>query len=559
MFHSIRWRIATAFTLLIMVIIAGLSIYLVHLFKESYLDEVRAHLTSQARLIGDSSAPYFAPGREDGMDALAKRLGGNIGARVTIIRKDGVVLGDSETDPATMENHAARPEVIEALSQGAGSNIRYSATLGYDMIYVAVPVRIGGSIAGIARVSLHLADIDKTMGRIARTIVWGALGAAVIAIMLALQISRITTEHVKQLTHMSKRMADGELDQEIRVTSRDEVSELARAFNQMALRLKDMVSALTGERDKMGAILSAMSDAILVVDIEGRVTMVNSAAEKTFGLAGDKAMGLPFIEAVRDHELDDMLKKCLKTGGPQRGMVETAPGKRSLGMIATPLGGGALVLLQDLTEFRRLEMVRQDFVSNISHELRTPIASLKAITETLQDGALHDEAAARDFLHKMHVEVDRLTQIVNELGELSRIESGRVPLKIRPVAPGEVLRKVADRLGAQAERGGLRLDLDIPPDLPEVPADEERVAQVLVNLSHNAIKFTPPRGRITLSARVEGNNIVVSVADTGMGISASDLPRIFERFYKAVKARSGGGRGLGLAIARHVVQAHGGN
>ena len=562
MFGSIRWRIAITFVVLILVCMGGLSVYLLHFVKGNYLDNLRTQLTGQAQLVGDASKLYFDGGQMESINALAERLGNKVDARITIIDADGVVLGDSEKDPRTMENHGNRPEVIEALSHEVGSSIRYSTTLGCDMMYVAVPIMVNGEVAGevasIARVSLPLAEINESLGHINQMIVGGTAIAAFVAILLALQISRSTTEPLKRLTRMSRRIARGELDQKIQVTSRDEAGELAEAFNLMATRLKEMVTLLTNERDKMVAVLSTMGDGILIVDSESRVTMVNRAAEKLFRLSENEALELSFIEVVRDHELDGILQECLKTQEQQTGLVETEPRRQFLRVIATPLGGGSLVLLQDLTELRRLETVRHDFISNISHELRTPIASLKALAETLQEGAIDDKAVAQDFLHKINIEVDRLTQMVNELSELSRIESGEVLLKIEPADLGEVVRQVAERLRAQAERGGLSLKADIPPDLPKAQVDEERVEQVLVNLVHNAIKFTPPSGRVSLSTRVEGDSILVSVADTGVGIPADDLPRIFERFYKADKARAGGGTGLGLAIAKHIVEAHGG-
>jgi len=229
-------------------------------------------------------------------------------------------------------------------------------------------------------------------------------------------------------------------------------------------------------------------------------------------------------------------------------------------VVATPLSGdgGCLAHIQDLTELRRLEMIRQDFISNISHELRTPIASVKALAETLNEGAVEDPSVAKDFLSRINAEADKLAQMVQELGELSRIESGEAPLQIRSINIAEAIGHAVDRLRAQADRAELKLDIDSPPTLPEVLADEARVEQVLVNLIHNAIKFTPSGGRISISAKAKDNDIMVSVADTGIGIPPDDLPRIFERFYKADKSRTGGGTGLGLAIAKHIVEAHDG-
>jgi len=558
-FRSIRWRLATAFIVLIIISIGGLSTYLMHFVRGSYLSNLDSQLTHQAQLVGDVSDSYFANGQTDDIDVLAKRLGEQIDARITLIDKDGVVLGDSDENPAVMENHGDRPEVIEALSTGAGSSIRYSTTLGCDMMYVAVPVTMNGEVVGIARVSLPLTEINKSLRYISRTIIAGAAIAAIIAILLAIQLSRTTTEPVKKLTKMAKRMAEGELDQEIRVTAKDEVGDLAGAFNQMSARLREMVALLTNERDKMTAVVSTMGDGVIIVDSESRVNMVNKAAEAMFRLSKNESLGNTFIEVVHDHELAEVLRKCLKTGEQQTGLVETESGKQFLRVIATPLWSGSLVLLQDLTQIRRLETVRRDFISNISHELRTPITSLKILTETIQGGAIEDRAVARDFLNKINAETDRLAQMVDALAELSHIESGEVSLKLEPVVMGEIAQQVAERLRAQVDRAGLNLEVNIPLDLPRALADKERMEQVLVNLLHNAIKFTSPGGRISISAKTEGDNIQVSVADTGVGITANDLPRVFERFYKADKARAGGGTGLGLAIAKHIVEAHSGS
>jgi two-component system phosphate regulon sensor histidine kinase PhoR len=557
-FRSIRWRIGIVFAVLIIACISGLGAYLSHITRSDHLDTLRTQLSDQAQLIGDDSAPYFSGNQTGALDALAKRLGKQIGERITIINKDGVVLGDSEEDPTTMDNHATRSEVIEALSKGTGSSIRYSTTLRYNMMYVAVPITSNGEVVGISRVSLPLTEIDKSLEHVNRIIIIGAAIAAIIAILLAFQILRITTEPVKKLTQLSSKIAQGELDQVIQITSRDEVGELARAFNLMSVRLKEMVALITNERDRMATILSTIGDAIFMVDGNSRVTTMNRAAENIFQVSVEKALGRTFIEIVRDHELNDVLQRCLSTKKQETGAVEIKPQKQFLSVIATPLSGdsGCLVHVQDLTELRRLEMIRQDFISNISHELRTPIASVKALAETLHQGAVEDPSVAKDFLSKINAEADRLAQMVQELGELSRIESGEVTLLKKEIAVAEAIGHAVDRLGAQANRAGLKLQVDASANLPKVMVDEARIEQVLVNIIHNAIKFTPSGGRITISAKVKDTDILVSVSDTGVGIPPDDLPRIFERFYKADKSRSGGGTGLGLAIAKHIVEAH---
>jgi len=430
MFRSIRWRIATAFAVVIVICIVGLSLYLAHFVRSEHIDNLKAQLGDQAWLIGDSSTPYFVNDQTAELNALAVRLGDGITGRVTIIGVDGVVLGDSEEDPADLDNHGDRPEVVQALYGEIGSSIRRSETLGRDMMYVAVPITADGVIAGVARVSLPLTDINETIGHINKAIALGALIAAALGILAALQLTKVTVNPIKKLTQSSRKMAEGDLDQDIQVTSRDEVGELARSFNRMAVRVKETMAAITAERDRMAVILSHMGDAIFVVDGEGRVTMVNRAAEKVLHLSEEKALGRAFIEVVRDYEIDALLQRCLKTGEEQTGLVEIRFKRQLLGVIVTPFRGerGCLMLLQDLTEMRKLETVRRDFVANLSHELRTPIASLKALTETLREGAVDDPSVATDFLDKMNTEVDRLAQMAQELGELSRIESGAAPL-----------------------------------------------------------------------------------------------------------------------------------
>jgi two-component system phosphate regulon sensor histidine kinase PhoR len=560
MFRSIRWRIAAAFAVLLVVCIGGLSAYLSYFFRENYLDNLRTQLIDQAKLVGDASEPYFADAETEGIDALAKRLGGQINARVTIIDKDGTVLGDSDADPATMGNHGNRPEVIEALAEGIGSDVRRSETRYRDMMYVAAVIAPDGDTVGVARVSLPLTEINAAMGHINVVIAVGALIAAMLGILLAFQITRITVDPVRRLTRISKEMAEGNLNQEITVPSRDEVGDLARAFNRMAAKLKEAMTLVTAERDRIAIVLESMGDAIFVVDGEGRVTMTNKSAEKVLQVPRDAAKGRHFIEVVRDYEIDALLQRCLEKREQQTGLVEIRSKKQLLGVIATPFQGdtGCLLLIQDLTELRKLETVRRDFMANLSHELRTPIASLKALGETLHEGAIDQPSVARDFVGKMNVEVDRLAQMVQEMGEISRIESGEAPLQKTPVNVAEVVDRAMGRLMAQADRAGLRLETQVAPSLPRIQADEARLEQVLVNLIHNAIKFTPPAGRITVSAKAEGDKLLVSASDTGVGIPEDDLPRVFERFYKADRARAGGGTGLGLAIAKHVVEAHGG-
>lgn len=336
------------------------------------------------------------------------------------------------------------------------------------------------------------------------------------------------------------------------------LEELSNAVKVLAATTNFQLSTVDTERAKLAAVLDTMTDGVLIADAEGRIQFANPASERLFEYKN--ALGRSVTEVVRHHQLVEVWRKCHATGEAQEETIELPARRQFLRLIVIPdkYTGGSLLLVQDLTRLRRLETMRRDFVSNLSHELRTPLASLKALTETLRDGALEDPKAAQRFLSRIETEVDALTQMASELLELTRIESGQVPLELKAVAPQKLLDSAADRMRAQAERAGLSLKVNETANLPKVRTDASRLEQVLVNLIHNAVKFTGPGGEVVLSAHAEGDFVCFAVKDTGAGIPEDDLERIFERFYKADRARSGGGTGLGLSIARHIVEAHGG-
>lgn len=342
----------------------------------------------------------------------------------------------------------------------------------------------------------------------------------------------------------------------------DEVESLELSIQHLSTYFNSTFSNNETERKTFSAILSNMSDGIMVVDSNGCIQMINPAAEMMFNVSGANVIGLSLVEVVRHHQLVDIWQISKDTQSSHSTTLETSVDRLFIQGIAAPLGdimpGGILLVFQDLTRIRRLETVRKDFVSNVSHELRTPLASLKALSETLMEGALDDPPAAKRFLLRMEKEIDTLTQMVQELLELSKIESGRVPLAKKYFYPGELILSASDRMILQAQRAGINIQHHIPAGLPMIYADFERLGQVLINIIHNAIKFTSPGGKIELSVHQQGEKIIYSIKDNGVGISQDALSRIFERFYKTDRSRSGGGTGLGLSISRHLVEAHNG-
>lgn len=387
-------------------------------------------------------------------------------------------------------------------------------------------------------------------------------GAAVIAaaalLMGALDVS---SWRVRQITATVERIAAGDLDARVPARGPGDIGALSRAVNGMAERLERQSRKRNRERDRLNTVLHVMNDGVIILNKHGYVSIINPSAARILRVTADDALNKSFVQVVKDYRLAEVLLACIEENAEHSATYELA-GDAYVRIIVTPFLRGAangyLVLMQDLSHIHRLETVRRDFVSNLSHELRTPLASVKALVDTLRDGALDDPPAAERFLERMEVEVDEMAQMVQELLELSRIESGQAPLRLFPTSVVTLVEPAVERLHAQAERSGLTLSTMLPADLPEVMVDADRIRTVIINLVHNAIKFTPPGGFVTVSARTAPDAVVISVADTGAGIPAEDLPRIFERFYKADRARSGGGTGLGLAIAKHSVNAHNG-
>jgi two-component system, OmpR family, phosphate regulon sensor histidine kinase PhoR len=568
LFRSIRWRIAIPYVLLIVISMVGLGIYLSGYIFDQQLSQLENQLASETRLLAEGLIPYLEQEQRpsDRLPDLARQWGQLIEARVTIIAPDGRVLADSDEDYRQMENHIHRPEVIDALATGIGSSIRFSQTLGYRMIYTAVVIQPAGEPLGIARVAVPVIELERSVNRLQRALAGFTALTALISVVIATLIATRTTRPLRHLTQAAEQFFGGSTPGRQAPAGSDEIGKLTQAFNLMSVQIRTQIEALESERSKMAAVLSEMTDGVIIVDQQGYVQLINPAARAMFEVQNKEAVGHSLVETLRIHQLVELWQQCLKSGQPQIATLELSSRNLYLQGVATPLGeslpGNILMLFQNLTRLRRLETIRRDFISNISHELRTPLASLKALTETLQEGALDDPPAARRFLERMETEVDALSLMVSELLELSRIESGQVPLKLNSVSPCRLLSEAVDRLRLQAERSGLDVQVACREgDLPEVLADAGRLEQVLVNLLHNAIKFTPRGGQITVSAQPfppDNEQVQFSVQDTGIGIPAKDLSRIFERFYKTDRARSSGGTGLGLAIARHMVEAHGG-
>jgi two-component system phosphate regulon sensor histidine kinase PhoR len=517
-------------------------------------ETLEAWLGSEARLAGDLARDGLRTRDPNALDPLAHRVASSAGVRVTFIDPTGVVLGESDENRLTMDNHASRPEVAAALAGNVGSAIRVSATVQRDLLYVAVPVRDGGQIVGVARTALPVTTLESFASRLGGTIALAGALATVVALGVVVLLSRAVTGPIGALTRSAEAVAGGG-SAHFQAGGPDETRRLGDALRTMSERITGERHHAESERDRLAVLIDELGDAIVIANADGRIERANRTATELFGAS---LAGRRLLDVVRDHEVIDAISRARPDAESIAHVERTEPPRFQRAVARRLADGELLLVVQDLTNLRRLQTVRRDFVANVSHELRTPLAALKAMAETLEAGAIDDSDAARDFVRRMRTEIDGLAGLVEELLLIGRLESGQQVVSPTVVSAAALLDGARERLGPLAERAQVRLVVDRAERAPMVVADPERIGQVFANLVHNATKHTPAGGEIRLSAVPDGKAVVFTVRDTGDGIAASDLGRIFERFYKSDRSRADSGTGLGLSIAKHIVEAHGG-
>ena len=395
MFNSLRFRIAVGYILLIVVAFAALGLYISARVEGDFRENIEADLASQSRMVGNLALPLIeseAPAND--LDRLAKQIGAGIDTRVTIIAPDGVVLGDSEADPAAMENHLDRPEVREAIRSGTGESARHSDTLGVDLTYVASAVTVDGDVAVVVRVARPTEAINDSIAEIRRTVLVAVLITASVAALLSFAIGGTIMRPLGNLTRAARSIAAGNLGERVRPRPSGEVGDVADAFNQMAQSLEELVGAIYQERSRLVAVLNSSADAVVAVDAEGRIKLTNQAAERLFGRSQQEMIGNPFVWTMPDDQVVQALRACREEGSQGTCLIERPNRQYLQATIAPIVGGGewtALAVFHDVTEARRVEQTRRDFVANVSHELRTPLASIKSVIDTLSSGLWRTE------------------------------------------------------------------------------------------------------------------------------------------------------------------------
>jgi two-component system phosphate regulon sensor histidine kinase PhoR len=541
------------------------EIYLRPAVEANLLDRIRGDLYARLALLAHAARTETDLDHAR-WDALADELGPRANGRVTFIDADGVVLGDSQVSLealAHVENHRDRPEVALALAGEQGSSTRNSATVHERLMYGAIPLALPGGRVGAARLAVPLDAVDAAVGKL-RHILWAALGLAlVVAVVLSSAAAQMLSRALGRMTEAAQRMASGDLAVRTRPVGTDEIADLGRALDVMAGNLASTLTALRTERDLLEVILQSMQEGVLVLDQESRMLLVNPALRATFSLGPD-AEGRSALELIRNAELQSILERARQGSVAVTGEIEiTGPKPRRLLVHAASLPTlnakprGLLVVFVDVSEIRRLEMLRKDFVANVSHELRTPITAVRSAVDTLRLTLERDPGASDRFVDIIDRNAQRLGALVEDLLDLSRIESKEYRPEVTPVPLRAVADQVLSLLRQRVEEKSFDVANEIPADLPTARADRKALEQVFTNLFDNAIKYCGPGTQVRVRARLTGVALRVEIADSGPGIEPRHLPRLFERFYRVDSGRSRdmGGTGLGLSIVKHLVEA----
>jgi len=563
------WKIYLAFLVIILLSIATVGIYASSSLKKFYLHTTARDLEVRARLVENKVAAHFAPENWFLLDSHCKTLGTTVSTRITLLLPSGEVLSDSEEDPKKMDNHARRPEIKEALSGHVGVSTRYSQTLQKEMMYVAIPVIQEGTIIGAVRTSIPTTEIDTVLGTIFWKIALGGVILIIFAAGVSLYISRRISQPLEEMKRGAQRFAEGDLRHRLLAPDTDELKGLADALNQMAHQLGEKIRVTTEQRNELEAILSAMREGVLAVDSEERILMLNQAAGSLLRVDISTAKGHTIQEIIRNAELQRFIGKVLAGRGPIEAEIVIHGFESNFlqvsGTVLSDSGGGnigAVVVLNDITRLRRLEDIRREFVANVSHELKTPITSIKGFIETLSEGAIDDKENARKFIEIISQQAGRLNAIIEDLLSLSRIEQeaerGETPLR------EENLKAILEAAILDYETRALERNIKVSlkcSDEVRVKANSRLLEQAVGNLLDNAIKYSEPGGAVEVEGIKNEDEVAIKVSDHGCGIAPEHLPRLFERFYRVDKARSRelGGTGLGLAIVKHIAQAHGGH
>ncbi|QQZ59095.1 HAMP domain-containing protein [Paenibacillus sonchi] len=569
------FRIRLTFILMALIGISmiGAGITMAKLFKDSHISALEENMSREIKLLSGTFqfTDTDSPGAVSYYTEQAEHIAKLTSSRITFITKDGKVIGDSEKNPLEMDNHSTREEEVLAAKEGIGRAIRYSDTLNREMLYVAGAVVSDQGFDGYIRLSMALDAITEGLNRAWMIMAGGLVLLFIAATFVSYKVASGMTSPLEQITRVARRITDLDYDARVPMNRRDEIGQLATAINAMADSLQAQLKTIRDNEDLLQSVLDNMTGGIVMINAEGEIALLNRAAEQLLDVKNSEMAGHSFKELKHHYELSRLIEEGVSRNEAvheERSIYN--PTERIVRLDGVPMmqdgsNRGMLFLLQEVTEIRRLEKMRSEFVANVSHELKTPVAAVKGFAETLLGGGVKDEKTARSFLQIIYDENERLNRLIGDILELSKIESKRAQLECSPVHLIEFFDSLLETLSKVAEKKNISLNAAVPEEL-FMEGDEDKLRQIFINLISNAINYTQDGGSVNVivvnGQKADGTETVVfTVRDTGMGIPRKDLPRIFERFYRVDKARSrsSGGTGLGLSIVKHLVELHHGS
>jgi two-component system phosphate regulon sensor histidine kinase PhoR len=566
---SFLLKLYTGYVLLILLTATAIGWLANDRIAKDSVGEIETALEHQASFLSDLALPAFTgelPQQE--LQDQLQTLGADTDTRLTVIDADGVVLADSHEDPAVMENHGTRPEILSARKSEYGTSSRYSQTLQQRMMYFALPVYSGRQLLGYVRTSLPLSDVDRQLTGLRLNILLGVVIALLVSLPLGWLFARQVTKPLLMMTAAARKLAGGEQAEELQVASHDEIRVLADAFNAMSQQLEDRLQTITRDRNQLYAMLASMAEGVIAADRDERIVHINTVAAVVCRTTAELSTGLRTWEAIRIQPLTNAIKQAIAEGRTIEGEITITGIQRDqlFDMDVTPWRDGAgnvvgaVAVLHDVTRLRRLETLRQEFVANASHELKSPVTAIRGYAETMLDDQTMDSETRHRFTQSILAESLRLEALLGDMLALSRLEQGDLIGEMSTVSLRRLVEDVAASCRTGADIQDIAFSVELATDDLQVRGNAQALTTALRNLIDNALKYTPAGGRVQVKLRCAGDRAVIEVADSGIGIDPEHHERIFERFYRVDKARSRelGGTGLGLAIVKHTVLTHGG-
>lgn len=565
---KLSYKLTLIMTLIIGLSVLVLGLFLSNLIEDIYIEALGNRLEEEANMIKAIVIKEDLSTNNHQIEMISKEMGKQLSTRITIIDKDGNVLADSEYDKGKMETHNNRPEILAAYTGDIGKEIRYSETLGIEMLYVASPIYDDNNdIEGVIRLSLPLKAIKESIRNFWYILILGLTVIFVITFIITYRVTAKITKPIENITRLARRITKHQYEERVMIDRNDEIGQLGKAINLMADSLEEQMTTIFENEKKLMTVLNNMSSGVILLDNNGKIMLANPAIEQLLGVSLKEIVGKQHNEVGKQDSISELIYKVVATGETVHAEIGVYyPTKKYFNSSVVPILDvkGAiseiLVVLHDITKIKKLENMRTEFVASVSHELRTPITSVKGFAETLLDGSIKDRETEQQFIQIIYNESDRLHRLIVDLLDLSKIELNKEILKIERIDIKELLLSTIEVLKPSINKQKITILTEL--DLVYAEVDEDRIKQVIINLITNAITYTAENGKIYLRLKeLDENRIKIEVEDTGIGIPKQSLSRVFERFYRVDKDRSreSGGTGLGLAIAKHIIESHEGN